>query len=186
MARSATKATDTAPGTWTPEITIVVVGLTIGWTLGIAGGVVQEGSGRYALWGISSIGILIAAALLTIRYAASNVMFSAGLALLLVGEAVIHTQGTAGVDAFASATFAYAPGLLLVALSGWGPRWTRITALAAAAVFAVHAARYLSGSDAGPDHMIPTIGYVFFILTMIGWTWHLTRPPRTSSDAAPI
>jgi hypothetical protein len=157
------------------EAIVILVGLTLGWVLGITGGIVGPGTAQHWLWAISSIGLLAGAALLITHTVTSDSLFAAGLLLLVVGEAVIHVQGPSDVDAFAAATFAYLPGLVLVALSAWEPAWTRITALIAGAAFGAHAVSYLSGSGAGSEGVLPSIGYGFLTLTLIGWTWWIYR-----------
>jgi hypothetical protein len=157
------------------ESTVILIGLTIAWALGILGGIVGPGTAQTWLWSISSIGLLAGVAVLAAHTVTFDTLFASGLLLLAIGEAVIHVQGPSGLDAFAAATFAYLPGLVLIALSDWEPAWTRLTALIAGAAFGAHVISYLSGSDIGPEGVLAAIGYGFLTLTLIGWTWSIYR-----------
>lgn len=152
----------------------VVLGLTLGWTLGLAGSL-SSGTPQAVLWAISSMGLMTGLALLAFRQAATDIVAAAGFALVALGEAVIHVQGPAGLDAFASATFAYLPGLILLGSSSWGPLWTRITALGSGLAFGAHAFAFLLGAEVGPEGTIASIGYLLLTLTLIGWTWMVIR-----------
>lgn len=157
------------------ESMVVLIGLTIAWVLGLIGGIVGPGEAREWLFAISSMGLLAGAAVLVAHTVTSDSVFAAGLLLLAIGEAVIHVQGADGVEAFAAATFAYLPALVLVALSAWEPAWTRLTALIAGAAFGAHAVSYLSGSETGSDSVLASVGYGFLSLTLIGWTWRIYK-----------
>lgn len=160
---------------WDTERITVVAGLTVGWVLGFAGGMFEPGVARDVSWALSSVGIMAAAAVLAIRQAARDVPLAAGFALLVVGEAVIHTQGAGGVDAAAAAAFAYVPALLLTATSTWPPLWARLSALGSAVAFAVHAGLYLAGEQPAVDGAAMSVGYGLLALTMIGWSLRVVR-----------
>ncbi|HEX7004016.1 MAG TPA: hypothetical protein VF168_07500 [Trueperaceae bacterium] len=157
------------------ETWVVLGALTLGWTLGFVGNFLPEGAMKLGFWVLSSIGLMTGATLLAIRHVTANVMLSAGLMLLVVGETVVHSQGPGGADAFAAATYAYFPGLLLVALSGWGPLWMRLAALVSALAFVAHASSHVLGGAPAPDGPLAGTGYAFLTLTVIGWTWVVSR-----------
>lgn len=79
-----------------------------------------------------------------------NQVMASSLFLLALGEAVIHTQGPGGAAAFAAATYAYFPALILAALSGWGPGWARLTAGASGVAFGIHAFAHAGGGRRHP------------------------------------
>lgn len=170
-----TRGMTPATGRWDATTVTVAAGFTLGWVLGAAGGMLGPGIARETAWAVSSAGILAAAAVLAIRHANQDVPLAAGLALLALGEVVIHTQGPDGIDALASATYAYVPGLLLTAASRWPQSWARATAVAAAAAFTAHASSYLAGNQPGVDGPAISIGYALLGLTMIGWTLRTIR-----------
>lgn len=174
MATTGATTTDTA-STWTVEKTAIVVGLTLGWVLGLAG-VALADTAREVAWVISSIGIMAAGAALAVRHI-DDVPLASGFALLAIGEAVIHTQGSAGPDAVAAATYAYIPALLLVAASAWSPTWVRFTAAASGLAFGVHAVLYLAGQEPLVDGPAAGAGYGLLALSMIGWTLKVVRNP---------
>lgn len=178
-ARAATPAT----GRWDAVTISVTAGFTLGWVLGAAGGMLGPGIARETAWAVSSAGILAAAMVLAFVHASRDVPLAAGLALLALGEVVIHTQGPDGIDALASAAYAYVPGLLLTATSRWPQSWARVTAVGAAIAFAVHGGSYLAGNQPGVDGLAISIGYALLGITMIGWTLRAIRSPTVTSGS---
>lgn len=154
---------------------VVVAGFTLGWVLGLAGAAVGAGTTQNILYAVSSIGLTTGAVILGVSLIGRNLVMASGLVILALGEAVIHTQGPGGADAFAAATYAYFPGLLLAALSGWGPGWTRLTAAVSGIAFGIHAFAHAGGADVTLDGPIASVGYVLLSSTLIGWTWHLLK-----------
>jgi hypothetical protein len=75
----------------------------------------------------------------------------------------------------------YAPGLLLIALSPWAPRWVRATGAAAAVVFAAHALVYFSGGTVDSTGPLGSIGYALLTVTVAGWAITVLRSPRSSA-----
>lgn len=108
-----------------------------------------------------------------------NQVMASSLFLLALGEAVIHTQGPGGAAAFAAATYAYFPALILAALSGWGPGWARLTAGASGVAFGIHAFAHGGGADVTLDGPIAGAGYALLSLTLIGWTGTCSRHRAT-------
>lgn len=164
---------------------VAAVGFTLGWVLGLVGAAVGVGTTQNVLYAVSSIGLTTGAVILGVYLIGLNRVMASGLFILALGEAVIHTQGPGGADAFASATYAYLAGLLLAALSGWGPGWTRVTAAASGIAFGIHAFAHAGGADVAVDGPIAGVGYALLSLTLIGWTWHLFKASiRRTEDVA--
>jgi hypothetical protein len=68
---------------------IAAVGLAVGGTFGLLGTVVTQSNLRAAFWGLDSVGLIVATALLPLKYFRSgNDTVSAGFLIFTVGEAV--------------------------------------------------------------------------------------------------
>jgi len=98
---------------------IAAVGLAAGGVFGLLGTVVAQSNLRAASWGLDSVGLIVATALLTLKYfRAGKDTVSAGFLVFAIGEAVMPS-GTAGtlegsVPAFAAGTaLHYGPRLLI-------------------------------------------------------------------------
>jgi hypothetical protein len=161
---------------------IVAVGLAVGGVLGFSGGLVSPGAVQDTLYAVSAVGLILAATLLAVEHAAARRrLAAAGFALLALGETRLMSPTDApGADAsFAAGVMLYAPGLLLIALSSWAPRWVRATGAAAAVVFAAHALAYFGGGSVDSTGALASIGYGLLTVTVAGWTITVLRSPRS-------
>ena len=157
---------------------IIVGGLVVGAVLGFGGNFVEKGDTQSILYGLSAVGLIMSTVLLAVEHiAAGNRLAAAGFALLALGETRVLNPTTLvdGEASFAAGVFLYAPGLLLVALSAWGPTWTRITSALAALPFALHALLLFAGREIDSTDPLAGTGYGLLTLTIIGWIVHLLR-----------
>jgi hypothetical protein len=161
---------------------IVTVGLAVGGVLGFSGGLLSPGAGQNLLYAVSAVGLILAATLLAVEHAsAGRRLATAGFALLALGETrLLNPTDAPGADAsFAAGVMLYAPGLFLIALSPWAPRWVRATGAAAATVFAAHALVYFGGGNVDSTGPLASIGYGLLTVTVAGWTITVLRSPRS-------
>lgn len=161
---------------------IVIVGLTVGGGLGFSGSLVSPGAAQDTLYAVSAVGLILAATLLAVEHASSGRrLAAAGFALLALGETrLLNPTEAPGADAaFAVGVMLYAPGLFLIALSSWAPRWARATGAAAAVFFAAHALVYFGGTTLDATGPVASIGYGLLTVTVVGWAITVFRSARS-------
>lgn len=154
----------------------------MGAILGFAGNFFEKGDTQSILYGISAVGLIVASVLLAMeRVAKSDLLAAAGFALLALGETRVLNVTTLadGEAAFAAGVFLYAPGLLLIAISTWGPVWTRVTAAFAGVAFGAHALIFFSGGEVDSTGPLAGVGYALLTLTFIAWSVHVLRSDDT-------
>ncbi|TIV43951.1 MAG: hypothetical protein E5V96_17505, partial [Mesorhizobium sp.] len=122
--------------------TVAAIGLAIGGALGMAGTFVGSDALRETLWTIDGAGIVVAAALLTIKYQRlGNDLVAAGFLTFLAGESLLLAGNAAGLQAsvpsYAGGIALWAAGLVMVSAQATFALWMRLTGLIAAALFTV-------------------------------------------------
>jgi hypothetical protein len=151
------------------------VGLAIGGIFGMAGSFVGSAHLRQVFWLLDGVGIIVAAALLAVKFfRKGNDALAASFLVFLVAESVVLSDAAAGLEAsrasFASGVALWAASLVMTSLSSTFPTWSRVTGLVAAALFTVTAVRIASGdlmvTTSAP---LPSAGYPFLVLTFVGW-----------------
>ena len=164
------------PATW-----IAVVGLALGGVFGLVGTFVTEPNLRSAAWGIDAVGLVVAAALLALRFfRQGNDCVAAGFLVFAIGEGVI-LSGTAAtlaasVPAFGAGIALWSAALLLTSVPAEFPGWTRLAGIIGAILFAITAARIFWGEQVLPiASPLPFFAYPFLVLTFAGWIWTLLR-----------
>ncbi|MGT2465131.1 hypothetical protein ACVOMV_06830 [Mesorhizobium atlanticum] len=160
--------------------TIAAIGLAIGGALGMAGTFVGSDALRETLWTIDGVGIVVAAALLTMKY---HDLVAAGFLTFLAGESLLLAGNAAGLQAsvpsYAGGISLWAAGLVTVSAQASFALWMRLTAFVAAALFAVSVLMILWGAPLLPTSApLPALGYPFLVLTFIGWIWALLKAER--------
>lgn len=160
---------------------IVVGALAVGGLLGFTGNFVAPGSIQDLLYGVSAVGLVAGATLLAVHHLThGHHLAGAGFLLLALGETRVlnptHVPG--GEASLAAGFFLYAPALLLIAVSGWGPRWVRAVGAAAAIPFAAHALLYFGGGTVDTAGPLASIGYTLLTLTLVGWIITVLRGLR--------
>ena len=187
MAIRATARASAEPLVFEGTRAIIVGGLVVGAVLGFGGNFVEPGNTQNVLYGLSALGLIVSSVLLAVEHASiGHRLAAAGFALLALGETrVLNPTDVPGADAsFAAGVFLYAPGLLMIALSTWAPRWVRLVGAIAAVPFAAHSLVYLSGRAIDSTGPLAGIGYALFTVTIIGWILTVLRseggaPART-------
>lgn len=153
----------------------------MGGVFGLAGTLVTHSNLRAAFWGLDSVGLVVATALLTLKYfRAGNDTVSAGFLVFAIGEGVM-LSGTAGtlegsVPAFAAGTALWSAALLLTSVPKEFASWIRLVGTVAAILFAITAARIFWGERVLPTASpLPFFAYPLLILTFAGWIWTLLK-----------
>jgi hypothetical protein len=184
MASRATARASAEPLVFDGTRTIIVGGLVVGAVLGFGGNFVEQGNIQSVLFGLSALGLILASVLLAVEHASvGHRLASAGFALLALGETRVlnPTDAPGGEASFAVGVLLYVPGLLMIALSGWAPRWVRLVGATAAVPFAAHSLAYLGGGAIDSSDPLAGIGYALFTVTVIGWTLTVLRSEKASA-----
>lgn len=173
----------TASRRWTGERVLIAGGLLVGVVLGMAGNIPTEGWLQNLLFVVSSIGLMVAGALLVLREARRGAdLVAAGFAIFAVAEIIIwvggRTTGPGGEAPFAAATLFYAPALLLISLPPRFALWARAAGALAAVPFGVHAVVYLLGGN--PSEVLEIAGYLLLSVAVIGWAVDVVRSARSA------
>ena len=188
MAAAATVPTSTQNDVSNQTRTIIVAGLALGAVLGAAGNFLT-GTSQSISWAVSAMGLIVAGVTLAVRLATERPLATIGFLLFALGETRIlnPTDVPAGEASFGAGAFLYAPGLLLVAVSGWGPVWGRVAAALSGLLFGLHAVLFFAGAAVDSTGPIAGIGYALLVLAMVGWIIATVRggAPGTQAAAAP-
>lgn len=157
---------------------VIVAGLAVGAVLGFGGNFVDRSDTQSVLYGLSAMGMILSSVLLAVEHASAGHRFAAaGFALLALGETRVlnPTDVPGGEASFAAGVLLYAPGLLMIALSTWAPRWVRLVGAMAALPFAAHSLIYLGGGEVDSAGPIAGTGYALLTVTVIGWILTVLR-----------
>ncbi|MDX8443703.1 hypothetical protein [Mesorhizobium australafricanum] len=164
--------------------TIAAIGLAVGGALGMLGTFVASDALRETLWTIDGVGVVVAAAILTMKYQRlGNDLVAAGFLTFLAGESLLLAGNAAGLQASVSSYVGgislWAAGLVMVSAQATFALWMRLTAFVSALVFVVSAAMILWGAPLLPTSApLPAAGYPFLVLTFIGWIWTIAKSGR--------
>jgi hypothetical protein len=158
---------------------VAAFGLSLGAVFGMAGTFVVQPNLQALLWAIDGAGLVMAAALLSLKYFRTGQDFvAAGFLVFAIAEAVL-LSGTAGglaatVPSFGAGTALWATALLLSSIPRQFPPVIRLSGLASAVLFAVVAARIFWGHQLLPTSSpLPFFAYPLLVITFIGWIWSL-------------
>ncbi len=160
---------------------VAALGLAFGSVFGMAGTFVAQPNVQALLWAIDGAALVMAAALLTLKYFREGLDFVAGGFLIFaIAEAVLMSGTAAGpvasVPAFAAGTALWALALVLISVPRQFALPVRLLGLFSAILFAVVAARIFWGEQLLPTSApLPFYAYPFLVLTFIGWIWSLLR-----------
>ena len=167
---------------------LAAVGLAVGGVFGMAGTFVSQPSLRQVLWGIDGIALIVATALLTIKFARQGRdIVAAGFLVFAIGEGLIVSGAAmtpeASVPLFGAGVGLWAAALLLTCAPREFALWVRATGTLAATLFAFVAARIFWGEPIAPtDSPLPFFAYPFLVLTFAGWIWTLVTEKASFSS----
>jgi hypothetical protein len=161
---------------------VAAVGLALGGALGMAGAMVTQQNVQAILWAIDGSGLVMAAAVLAIKYfRAGNDLVASGFVVFAIGEGLIllsaPAAGLAGnIPAFAAGTALWGTALLLISVPKLFAMQIRILGVFSAVLFIITAARIFWGEPLQPTSTpLPTYAYPVLVATFIGWIWTLWR-----------
>lgn len=160
---------------------VAAIGLALGGVFGLVGTVVTQQSLRAASWGIDGVGLVVATALLALRFfGKGNDCVAAGFLVFATGEGVM-LSGTAAtlaesVHSFGAGTALWSAALLLTSVPKEFAGWIRLVSIIGAILFAITAARIFWGEPVLPTSSpLPFFAYPFLVLTFVGWSWTLLK-----------
>jgi hypothetical protein len=165
---------------------VAATGLGVGAVFGMAGTLVSQASVRQILWAIDGAGLIVATALLTVRYLKSgHDCVAAGFLVFAIGESLLVSGTAAGlagsVPSFAGGVTLWAAALLLVSIPPVFAPWARLVGVLAAGLFVVVATRIFWGQELLPtSRPLPFFAYPFLVLTFVGWIVALVRSEGTA------
>ena len=168
---------------------IAAVGLGLGGVFGMAGTFVAQPTLQAVLWAIDGAGLVVAAAILSLKYfRTGQVIVAAGFMIFAIAEAVIMSGTAAGpaasVPSFAAGTALWATALLLISIPKEFAAGVRVVGVVSSILFAVTAARIFWGEQLLPiSSPLPFFAYPFLVVTFIGWIWTLLREDGLTKSA---
>ena len=158
---------------------IIIFGLLVGAVLGMVGTFVAQPNLQALLWAIDGAGLVMATALLALKYFKSGSdLVAAGFLVFAIAEAVLMS-GVAGgpaasVPSFAAGAALWATALLLISIPRQFAAPVRLVGLTSAILFALTALQMFWGERLLPtSRPLPLYAYPFLVLTFIGWIWSL-------------
>jgi hypothetical protein len=164
-----------------PINVVAAIGLALGAVFGLLGTVVTSPTLRAASWAIDGTGLVIATALLALKFFREERDFpAAGFLVFAIGEGVM-LSGTAAtleasVPSFAAGTALWSAALLLTSIPRQFAPWIRLTGIIGAILFAITSARIFCGEQILPTSSpMPFFAYPFLVLTFAGWIWTLLK-----------
>ena len=161
--------------------TTAAIGLAIGGAFGLAGTFVSSAPLRETLWAIDGVALVVATALLTMKYQRlGDDWVAAGVLTFLAGESLLLAGNAAGLEAsvpsYVGGISLWAAALVLIGEANTFALWMRLTGLVAAILFVVTVAMVLWGAPLLPTSApLPAAGSPFLVLTFAGWIWTLLR-----------
>ena len=156
---------------------IAALALVVGAALGMAGTFAPSASLRGLAWGVDGTALVLASALLTVRYfRRGNDFAAAGFLVFVVGETVILSGAAMdlveSVPVFGAGVALWATSLALVGGSGVMPRWVNGVGYVGAVLFTVVALQIFAGYTLTPlSQPLPFFAYPFLVATLVGWAW---------------
>jgi hypothetical protein len=164
-----------------PTNVATAIGLALGGVFGMLGTMVAERNLQAAFWAVDGVGLVVATALLALRFfRTGNDIVAAGFLVFTIGESVM-LAGTAeslagSVPSFAAGTALWSAALLLTSVPKEFASWIRLVGAVGAILFAITAARIFWGEQVLPTTSpLPFFAYPFLVLTFAGWIWTLLK-----------
>ena len=160
---------------------LAIAGLAIGAILGLAGTFAPSPALRGLAWGIDGVALIVASAVLTVRYfRRGDDMVATGFLVFAIGEGLIVSGAAmelaASVPSFGAGAGLWAAALALISIPPVFPKVVRALGLIAAALFGFTALRIFAGAQLQPTtEPLPFFAYPFLVATMFGWIWGLLR-----------
>jgi len=165
---------------------LAATGLAVGAVFGMAGTFAPSASLRGLAWGIDGVGLVMAAALLTlVFYREGQDLVASGFLVFALGEGIILSSAAmdlaASVPSFGAGTSLWALALLLISIPRVFPIAVRLLGLFAAVLFGVTAMLTFAGVHVTPlTTPLSFYAYPVLVATLIGWIWALVKAGDSS------
>src|SRR5579863_7957337 len=150
-----------------PPNVAAAIGLALGGVFGMLGTMVAERNLQVAFWAVDGVGLVVATALLAMRFfRTGNDVVAAGFLVFTIGESVM-LAGTAeslagSVPSFAAGSALWSAALLLTSVPKEFASWIRLVGTVGAILFAITAARIFWGEQVLPTTSpLPFFAYLF-------------------------
>jgi len=162
-------------------VSTAVGGLLVGCVLGMAGSIVPSSTFRNVAWATGSAGIILAGALLAMRFFRNGRDgAAAGFLTLVIGEAVVFSSCATNLDdnisSFGAGIFLWALSIAFLSIQKVFPLVVRLTGIIAAGLFAAASILILTGHPVNAlAKPLPFLAYPFYAATLVGWAWTLLR-----------
>ena len=153
----------------------------MGGAFGLAGTFAPSASLRGLAWGIDGVALVMASALLTLRfYRKDQDVVASGFLVFAVGEGIIVSGAAmdlaASVPSFGAGTGLWAVALALISAPRAFPLIVRLLGLGTSILFAITAAQIFMGAQILPTSSpLPFFAYPFFVATFVGWIVTLVK-----------
>jgi hypothetical protein len=155
---------------------LAVIGLALGAIFGPVGTFVSQTEVRALLWAIDATGLVMATALLCLKYfRLEKDIVAGGFLVFAIGESVL-LSGAAGGPAYAAGVALWSLALLLICIPRQFALPVRIVGILGAVLFAITALRMFLGEELTPvSSPLPFFAYPFLVFTLLGWIWSLLQ-----------
>lgn len=159
---------------------IASIGLATGAVFGLAGSIFKNVALQISCYEISSVGLIVGAALLTVKFLnEKNEFIATGFLLLTIAEAVM-SAGTAlgqigGQSSFGAGMALYIPAFLFISIPKEFPLLPRMTGILAAIPFLLAASKIYVGQTVLSTSALPGAGYGLLTITIAGWIFALLK-----------
>ena len=163
------------PANQRPLDIVAAIGLATGAVFGMAGTLVSQPAWRQVFWAIDGVGLVVATALLAMKYfRRGNDCVAAGFLVFAIGESHLVAGTAAGLEgglpAFGGGVALWAAAFLLTSVPREFPTWVRLAGTVAALLFSVIALRIFRGEQLlATSQPWPFFAYPFAVLTFVGW-----------------
>ena len=162
-------------------VTTSAIGLLVGCVLGMAGSMIPNSTFRNVAWATGSGGIILAGALLAMRFFRNERdAAAAGFLALAIGESVVFSSCATNLDdnisSFGAGTFLWALSIAFLSIQKIFPVFVRFTGIIAAGLFASASILIFTGHPVNAlAKPLPFLAYPFYAATLVGWAWTLLR-----------
>src|SRR5215470_10427327 len=162
------------------------VGLALFEALGLAGTFAPSASLRGLAWGGDGLALVMASALLTLRfYRQDQDVVAAGFLVFAVGEGVVLSGAAMDLaqsgPSFGAGAGLWAVALALISLPRAFPLAVRLLGIGASLLFAATAGQIFAGARIVPTSSpLPFYAYPLFVATFVGWIWTILKTSQAS------
>lgn len=162
-------------------INITALGFALGVVFGISGSSVKDPVTQALFYEISSLGLIVATVLMTLKFnrsgkellAAGFLVFALGEVAMNVGVAPMASEISMG--SFGAGMALYVPAFLLICLPKGMPVYVRISGALCTIPFAIAGTKIFLGHEVPSTSLYPSIGYALLSLTFIGIIYALIK-----------